>query len=73
MSDATEWKDRLMGKTLVDGPVAEAESTSTFSRTELPQGTRVVKPGTMMTMDFKPERLNVHVDAASKVTNVRNG
>ncbi len=34
----------------------------------LPENTRILAPGTMMTMDHNPERLNLETDEAGAVT-----
>ncbi|KAG9186978.1 hypothetical protein G6011_10086 [Alternaria panax] len=47
--------------------------TQTFAKTDLPQQHRVLKPDTMKTMDFKPDRLNVHVDEDGTVKDVTKG
>ncbi|KAK3906633.1 PUA domain-containing protein [Staphylotrichum tortipilum] len=52
-----EWMNKLAGKLLCDGPSTE----TTFCKTDLPQTTRVIEPGMMVTRDFNPDRLNVHV------------
>ncbi|KAI9183580.1 hypothetical protein H9P43_004498 [Blastocladiella emersonii ATCC 22665] len=67
------WQRALMGKTLVDGPVAESEAATTFAKSALPNPHRVVPPGSFVTMDFRPERLNVTVDAGMRVTRVHYG
>ncbi|KAH8148608.1 uncharacterized protein LAJ45_07319 [Morchella importuna] len=53
------WEAKLLGKKVVDGAVSEA---STFSKNDLPSGHRVLGKDSMMTLDYRPERLNVHVD-----------
>jgi hypothetical protein len=45
----------------------------TFAKADLPQQHRVLKPDSMKTMDFQPERLNVHVDDDGTVKNVTKG
>jgi hypothetical protein len=45
----------------------------TFAKTDLPQQHRVLKPDSMQTMDFQPERLNVHVDEDGTVKKVTKG
>jgi len=35
--------------------------------TELPTGTRVIKPDTIVSMDFVENRLNVHLDKDHKI------
>ncbi|KAK4040223.1 hypothetical protein C8A01DRAFT_35737 [Parachaetomium inaequale] len=64
-----EWMTKLAGKTLSEGPSSE----TTFCKTDLPQETRVIEPGMMVTRDFKPERLNVHVTEDGTVSHVYHG
>ncbi|KXX74839.1 Subtilisin inhibitor CLSI-I [Madurella mycetomatis] len=64
-----EWMNKLAGKTLTDEPSSE----TSFCRKDLPQETRVIEPGMMVTKDFKPERLNVHVKEDGTVSHVSQG
>lgn len=41
-----------------------------FRRKDLPKLHRVLHPDSMMTMDFRPERLNVRVDGSNKAKSV---
>jgi len=45
----------------------------TFAKADLPKEHRVLKPDSMSTMDYKPERLNVHVDDEGTVNKVTHG
>ncbi|KAK4130647.1 hypothetical protein BT67DRAFT_429142 [Trichocladium antarcticum] len=64
-----DWTNKLVGKTLCEGPSSEIA----FCKTELPQQTRVIEPGSMVTKDFNPERLNVHVKEDGTVSHVSHG
>ncbi|KAK4121581.1 hypothetical protein N657DRAFT_657641 [Parathielavia appendiculata] len=64
-----EWMNKLVGKKLSEEPSSE----TTFCKTELPQETRVIEPGMMVTKDFKPDRLNVHVNDDGTVSHVTHG
>ncbi|KAL2018499.1 hypothetical protein VTK56DRAFT_784 [Thermocarpiscus australiensis] len=64
-----EWTNKLVGKTLCDGPSSE----TTFCKAELPQQARVIEPGMMVTKDFNPDRLNVHVKEDGTVSHVTHG
>ena len=44
-----------------------------FCTQDLPENSRVVKPGSKMSRDHVEDRLNVHVDADNKVTHVTLG
>ncbi|KAH6856942.1 putative PUA RNA binding domain protein [Chaetomium sp. MPI-CAGE-AT-0009] len=63
---AQEWLAKLAGKKLTEGPSTE----TTFCKTELPEQTRVIEPGTMVTRDYRPERLNVQVKDDGTVEHV---
>ncbi|RAL00354.1 uncharacterized protein BO80DRAFT_383699 [Aspergillus ibericus CBS 121593] len=62
-----EWLNKLAGKKLTES--SESDVT-TFAKKDLPQSHRVIKPGDMATMDFNPDRMNIHVDEAGIVKNV---
>ena len=66
--DIDAWTTKLMGKTLGDG-----HSETTFAKQDLPKEHRVLQPDTMFTQDFKPDRLNVHVDESGTIKDVRYG
>ncbi len=36
----------------------------------LPEGTRIIPPGTAVTQDYRPERLNIDVDAQGRITRI---
>lgn len=36
----------------------------------LPPGTRIIPPGTAVTQDFRPDRLNIDVDAGGRITRI---
>lgn len=45
----------------------------TFCKSDLPKQTRIIEPGSMVTKDFNPDRLNVHVGEDGKVSHVVHG
>lgn len=57
-----------MGKTL-----GETSNETTFAKKDLPKEHRIVPEGGMMTMDHKPERLNIHTDDKGIVKKVTHG
>ncbi|KAK6363707.1 hypothetical protein TWF730_001127 [Orbilia blumenaviensis] len=68
-----QWSDKLVGKKIVDEP---SEHPDHFCKQDLPQGVqshRVIPPGTMVTKDFRPDRMNVHVDDEGVCTRVHFG
>ncbi|BAE64245.1 unnamed protein product [Aspergillus oryzae RIB40] len=67
--DKNEWLNKLAGKTITEG----TSDVTSFAKKDLPQSHRIVKPGDMMTMDYKPERLNVHLDEQGTVHDVHFG
>ncbi|KAF1953389.1 hypothetical protein CC80DRAFT_494677 [Byssothecium circinans] len=62
------WTNKLMGKKIGDD-----HNETTFAKQDLPQEHRVLEPGSVSTMDHKPERLNIHVDEQGTVKNVKFG
>jgi len=60
-----QWQSKLVGKKL-----GENSDAVTFAKADLPKETRVIEPGMMVTKDFKPERLNVHLGEDGTVTHV---
>ncbi|KAI4678377.1 hypothetical protein J4E81_010744 [Alternaria sp. BMP 2799] len=63
-----DWMSKLMGKKLGD-----QHDEMTFAKTDLPQQHRVLNEGDMKTMDFQPERLNVHLDKDGTISKVTKG
>ncbi|KAH8808149.1 hypothetical protein F5884DRAFT_791256 [Xylogone sp. PMI_703] len=66
-SKTEEWTNKLVGKKLGDN-----HDATTFARAELPKETRVIKPGEMVTKDFNPNRLNVHLSEDGTVSHVNH-
>ncbi|EUC50210.1 hypothetical protein COCMIDRAFT_82678 [Bipolaris oryzae ATCC 44560] len=63
-----EWMTKLMGK-----KIGEQHDEVTFAKTDLPEKHRVLGPDSMKTMDFNPDRLNVHVDEDGTVKDITHG
>ncbi|KAL2066839.1 hypothetical protein VTL71DRAFT_1263 [Oculimacula yallundae] len=64
-SKTEEWTNKLVGK-----KIGETSDATTFARAELPKETRVLEPGSIVTRDFKPDRLNVHLKEDGSVSHV---
>ncbi|PMD14515.1 hypothetical protein NA56DRAFT_610196 [Hyaloscypha hepaticicola] len=64
-SKTEEWTQKLVGK-----KIGESNDSTTFAKTDLPKETRVIEPGMMVTKDFKPDRLNVHLAEDGTVSHV---
>ncbi|KAF1984722.1 hypothetical protein K402DRAFT_395420 [Aulographum hederae CBS 113979] len=64
----SEWMNNLMGK-----KIGEASDETTFAKKDLPEEHRIVQEGDMLSMDHKPDRLNVHVDEEGTVKKVTHG
>ncbi|KAF1915088.1 hypothetical protein BDU57DRAFT_517884 [Ampelomyces quisqualis] len=67
-SSSDDWLSKLAGK-----KIGEQHDETTFAKTDLPQEHRVLKPDDMKTMDFKPDRLNIHVGDDGVVKEVTKG
>jgi hypothetical protein len=52
----------------LDDSVMEDKIKSTFG-----EGVRIFTPGTMGTADWKPYRMNVHIDKHGIITRINNG
>lgn len=57
----------------VIGRQASAEVVQEAKRLSGARDVRQIGPDTIVTMDFRPDRLNLELDAAGKVTGVRCG
>ncbi|GFF77377.1 hypothetical protein IFM47457_04387 [Aspergillus lentulus] len=68
-SDKNEWLSKLAGKKISDS----TSDVNTFAKKDLPEHHRVLRPGDGMTMDHRPERLNIHLDEEDKVKDVHFG
>ncbi|CAO3684422.1 unnamed protein product [Umbelopsis ramanniana] len=69
--EAQLWKNKLIGKTLIDdGQETELGEDQVFLSKNLPKPFRVLKRDSFMTMDYRPERMNVTVDDDKKITGV---
>ncbi|KAH6678107.1 hypothetical protein B0J14DRAFT_474797 [Halenospora varia] len=64
-SKTEEWTNKLVGK-----KIGESSDAITFAKADLPKETRVIEPGSMVTKDFKPDRLNVHLKEDGTVSHV---
>ncbi|KAJ4257379.1 hypothetical protein ACHAPJ_006171 [Fusarium lateritium] len=67
---AEDWQNKLVGKKLSD---EETSTETVFAKRDLPKETRVIEPGTMVTKDFKENRLNVHLKDDGTVSHVVKG
>ncbi|KAH8765380.1 hypothetical protein F5883DRAFT_556853 [Diaporthe sp. PMI_573] len=65
-----EWSNKLVGKKITED---ETSNEVNFAKRELPEGHRVIPPGAMVTKDWRPDRLNVHVTEEGTVTHVTHG
>ncbi|KAM0803829.1 hypothetical protein BDR22DRAFT_886139 [Usnea florida] len=61
-----DWMNKLVGKKLTDG----ASDNTSFAKQDLPKEHRVIEHGSMVTQDFKPDRLNVHLAEDGTVRHV---
>ncbi|KAK5120567.1 hypothetical protein LTR85_006223 [Meristemomyces frigidus] len=64
----SQWMDKLMGK-----KIGDSSNETTFAKTELPKEHRIVKQGEGSTLDYKPERLNIHTGDDGTVQKVTHG
>ncbi|KAK3047523.1 hypothetical protein LTR09_011027 [Extremus antarcticus] len=64
----SKWMSDLAGK-----KIGDSSNETTFAKKDLPQDHRIVKEGDMMTMDHKPDRLNIHTKEDGTVSKVTHG
>ncbi|GAA5808749.1 hypothetical protein MFLAVUS_002144 [Mucor flavus] len=73
-NDCDGWRDKLVGKVILnDDEETSLKTDECIRRKELPKPNRVLSPNSIMTMDYRPERLNIHVDHTMRVTGVNYG
>lgn len=46
------------------------QDKSALDAFDLPEGTRIIPPGRMVTMDFRPERTNIDLDATGQIIRI---
>ena len=63
----------LIGKTYNSNKNKTTETKETVYYSDLPKGTRILHPDTIITMEYNPDRWNLHVDDNNKITNVTKG
>ncbi|KAL9000057.1 MAG: hypothetical protein Q9188_005761 [Gyalolechia gomerana] len=66
-SQQQEWTTKLLGKTLTSDTRSDNLS---FAKQDLPKDHRIVEPGAMLTQDYRPERLNIHLGEDGTVRHV---
>ncbi|KKY29853.1 putative pua rna binding domain-containing protein [Diaporthe ampelina] len=69
-SKTEEWSNKLVGKKITDD---ETSNEISFAKRDLPEAHRVIQPGGIVTKDFIPDRLNVHVRDDGTVSHVTHG
>jgi hypothetical protein len=67
VDDRLEWIDNTAPER------RQTEKSKVVRHSELPEGTRIIGPDTMVTMEYKADRWNLHVDENNKITKVRQG
>ncbi|KAG0163729.1 hypothetical protein DFQ28_003313 [Apophysomyces sp. BC1034] len=72
--DLDEWKEKLMGKLILDDEEEAVECAelpeNVVRKSELPKPNRVLSENSPMTMDYRYNRLNVILDGDNKVSQV---
>lgn len=49
------------------------QPTSVLQTMKFGSQTRILRPGTAVTMDYRPDRLNIEIDAAERIVRVQCG
>jgi hypothetical protein len=65
--------DQTIGKVLSTETSSNRQTDGYISRSYFPSGTRFIYPDTMITMDFRSERLNVWCDSSNRITKTSYG
>jgi hypothetical protein len=68
--------DQWIGKTLVltgEADPADVPADHLVHERDIPKPYRIVRPGAFVTMDYAPDRLNVHVDDQNRITRINFG
>ncbi|KAI9331392.1 hypothetical protein BD770DRAFT_403531 [Pilaira anomala] len=72
--DCDGWRDKLFGKVILNDDEQTGLAADEYIRKkDLPQPNRILPPNSIMTMDYRPDRLNIHVDHTMRVTSVNQG
>ncbi|KAI7882755.1 hypothetical protein K492DRAFT_127378 [Lichtheimia hyalospora FSU 10163] len=73
-ADVAGWHKKLVGKVVLKDNEETALGTDEVVREkDLPKPYRVIPPDSAVTMDYRPERLNIFVDSNFRVNTVGNG
>ncbi|CDS06354.1 hypothetical protein LRAMOSA08882 [Lichtheimia ramosa] len=73
-ADCDGWRKKLMGKVVLkDNEETSLGAHEVIREKDLPKPHRVLPPNGVMTMDYRPDRLNIFVDENRRVNNVNNG
>ncbi|CAD6446715.1 04d6f175-161f-4d08-847d-a3da1fb9a8fb [Sclerotinia trifoliorum] len=62
-----QWLNKLAGK-----KIGEVSNETTFAKQDLPEEHRIIEPGSMVTKDFKENRLNIHLNEDGTVSHVNH-
>lgn len=54
------------------GPLVGQDATA-LERVLIMRQVRVIRPGTIVTQDYRPERINFEIDAAERITRISCG
>ncbi|EWC48431.1 hypothetical protein DRE_02200 [Drechslerella stenobrocha 248] len=65
-----KWTTDLVGKKIVD---QRSDDPEHFCKQDLPEQNRVIAPGTLVTRDFRPQRMNVHLDDEDRCSHITFG
>jgi hypothetical protein len=65
--------DQTIGKVLSTETSSNSQTDGYISRSYFPSGTRFIYPDTIITKDFKSERLNVWCDSSNRITKTSYG
>jgi len=67
-ADTTSDPAQICGAAGFQGLVGQADSA--LSGLALPEQTRIIRPGTAVTMDYREDRLNIEIDAGKRISRI---
>ena len=70
---STQHVQDYIGKRVVKDDEEVSNSDNVVRESQLPGGTRVLRPDSVATMDYREDRLNLHVDDKNVVVKQRLG
>ncbi|KAJ1504527.1 hypothetical protein HMI56_001587 [Coelomomyces lativittatus] len=65
-----QWEQKLIGKKYVPSVGTSSSSKNEIHPSDLPVNSRVIKPDSVVTLDYIPDRLNLRINEGSVISSV---